>query len=353
MIENLSPSFPSGFDVLSGNEGTHLHPPVAVTAGRLLREAREAAGLRLETLAGALKVPVKKLQALEMGQHELLLDMVFVRALACSVCRNLQIDAGPVLALLPHTGRSSFSTAPAALEASFNPYQPAMKTSGWASVSTPAALAGLLLVIGAGVLLLLPSMRETLASSRLAGKATDMFLQAFDTLRVPVPTAESTADTSTDAPVPGFSEVTGPKALTSLPLVATPNAGEPASTPFATLTPTREDKSASTPDAALTAQTLARNAASAGLKSTPDTAVGNPLVSFSAVAQPSWVKVTDAKGAVVLKRTISPGEQVSAAGTPPLVVVVGRADAMRVLVRGVAFDLGAYSKENIARFEVK
>lgn len=342
MIENLSQSSSSGFGPLPGRDGPDSYPAVAATAGQLLREAREAAGLHLETLAGTLKVPVKKLEALEMDRHDFLLDMVFVRALACSVCRTLQIDPVPVLELLPHTGRSSFSTAPAGLQASFNAYQPATKAVGRTSVSAPAAFGGLLLVMGAAVLLLLPSIRDTLKSSGVAEKAKDTFLQVFDKLGVSSSGAEPTTDTGADAPVPGVRELAGPKALVSLPIVGLPNSGEAVSTLSAVLTPTRSDKPA--PMSA---------SASTDAKGLPDTAIGNQLVSFSAFAQSSWVKVTDAKGAVVLSRTISPGEQVFAAGALPLVVVVGRADAMRVLVRGVAFDLGAYSKENIARFEVK
>jgi cytoskeleton protein RodZ len=89
------------------------------------------------------------------------------------------------------------------------------------------------------------------------------------------------------------------------------------------------------------------------VRATPDKPAGAALVSFSATTQPTWVKVTDAKGTVVLSRTISPGEQVASAGALPLMVVVGRADVTRVLVRGTAFDLSAYARENVARFEVK
>lgn len=63
-----------------------------VTAGELLRQAREAAGLHVAALAVSMKVPVKKLEALEADRLDLLPDAVFVRALASSVCRTLKID---------------------------------------------------------------------------------------------------------------------------------------------------------------------------------------------------------------------------------------------------------------------
>ena len=70
-----------------------LNPPVAepaVTVDRpvLLREAREAAGLHIAALAAALKVPVKKLEALEAGRYDELPDLTFARALASSACQG-------------------------------------------------------------------------------------------------------------------------------------------------------------------------------------------------------------------------------------------------------------------------
>jgi cytoskeleton protein RodZ len=71
------------------------------SAGSLLRQAREAAGLHVAALAVALKVPVRKLEALEDDRYEALPDTVFIRALASSVCRTLKVDPQPILDRLP------------------------------------------------------------------------------------------------------------------------------------------------------------------------------------------------------------------------------------------------------------
>ena len=55
------------------------------SAGAMLREARELEGLDIAALAVSLKVPVKKLEALEADRFDLLPDTVFARALAASV----------------------------------------------------------------------------------------------------------------------------------------------------------------------------------------------------------------------------------------------------------------------------
>lgn len=67
----------------------------------------------------------------------------------------------------------------------------------------------------------------------------------------------------------------------------------------------------------------------------------------------SWVEVTDGKGVVVLRRLLAKGDAVGVSGALPLVAVVGRVDVTQVQVRGRDFDLNAFSKNNVARFEVK
>ena len=353
MIEK--PLQSSGFDlkVIHSLEGADSQHRDAVTAGQLLREAREGLGLHLGSLAVTLKVPVKKLEALETGRHDLLLDMVFVRALARSVCHILKIDPIPVLALLPHAGRSSFNAALTEHQASFNVFQSAPKPTGRASVSAPAAIGGLVLVMCVAVLILLPSIREKFLSFSFTGQVKEAVAEAFDKFGLFRHSAEQTVDVDAEVPVPGINELAGPKALTTLSLFVPPRSDVTVLTPSAKLGLARKGLSAVTTDLSPVASPAVSSAAAMGLKDVPGTAVANHIVTFSTAAQPSWVKVTDAKGAVVLSRTISPSEQVSASGVLPLLVVVGRANATRVMVRGVAFDLGAFSKENIARFEVK
>ena len=81
------------------------------------------------------------------------------------------------------------------------------------------------------------------------------------------------------------------------------------------------------------------------------TAAVDPLVLRA--RSESWVQVRDSKGAVALQRKLAAGESVSIAASLPLSVVIGRADATEVFVRGKLFDLTAVSRDNVARFEVK
>ena len=77
-----------------------VNPPT-LSAGTLLRQARMAQGLHIAALAAQIKVNPRKLEALESDRFETLPDATFTRALAQTVCRQLRIDAEPVLARLP------------------------------------------------------------------------------------------------------------------------------------------------------------------------------------------------------------------------------------------------------------
>ena len=73
----------------------------------MIRDARQAQGIDLASLAAMLKIPLRRLEALENGRHEELQGPTFERALAQAACRVLKIDPKPVLALLPQHERNT------------------------------------------------------------------------------------------------------------------------------------------------------------------------------------------------------------------------------------------------------
>ena len=154
---------------------------MSVTAGALLRDAREAAGLHIAALAVALKVPVAKLEALEADNFSALPDMVFVRALASSVCRTLKIDPQAVLALLPQGEGPRLSAGDVGLNA---------PVKGFAGRSSAAPFKGAgsrsfvwavgLLLIGAALMMFLPRGLDADLSALLKQPET--------TTKIPMPT---------------------------------------------------------------------------------------------------------------------------------------------------------------------
>jgi cytoskeleton protein RodZ len=303
-----------------------------VTAGGLLKEARQAAGMHIAALAVALKVPVSKLEALEADNYTVLPDTVFVRALASSVCRTLKIDPAPILSLLPQSQSPRLSVDSAGINA------PVKGSAGKSSSSSSASFAGsgsgsrsvvlvvLALLVGAVVLFFVPRHSTPGDSSDPVPVAVPDALPANASEPAPAvvpPTVERPADAS---------------------ISASPAAASAASVPV----------SAAPPAAAPPAPAAAGSGVSAGAVSAADGAAdapSGPLVLRARGA--SWVQVRDANGALALQRNLAAGESVSVSAPTPLAVIVGRADATEVIVRGKPFDLMAVARENVARFEVK
>jgi len=305
-------------------ESTHEGLSAAAqTAGTLLRQGREAAGLHIAALAVALKVPVKKLEALEADRLDLLPDAVFVRALASSVCRTLKMDSAQVLALLPQTGKPRLDYQRASINTPFRSPSDGPGPSLWAQVSRPAVLAGLLLLLGALVLILLPAVQQQ--NVALQPAAEPVAISPVLTSPPPDPTSTVVTAQVLESPKPA-----GPE-----------NQANPAAAPLVVAVPA----------GAALAPGLAASPPPTAPAAVP-AAPGGGLIVFTAKGE-SWVEVTDAKGVVVLRRTLAAGEAASASGTLPLTAIVGRVDATQVQVRGRPFDLSAVSKDNVARFEVK
>lgn len=301
---------------------------MSVTAGALLRDAREAAGLHIAALAVALKVPVAKLEALEADNFSALPDMVFVRALASSVCRTLKIDPQAVLALLPQGEGPRLSAGDVGLNA---------PVKGFAGRSSAAPFKGAgsrsfvwavgLLLIGAALMMFLPRGLDADLSALLKQPET--------TTKIPMPTGNVAQEISvavgaeqrvpSAAPAPAAAAGVG----VELPAGESIKPAGIASHPI--VLPSVE---ASAPSSA------------------PAADAPSGVLAFKARSE-SWIQVRDAAGALVLQRNLAPNELVSVSGVLPLVVVIGRADATEVFVRGKPYDIGPVSRENVARFEVK
>jgi cytoskeleton protein RodZ len=66
----------------------------------------------------------------------------------------------------------------------------------------------------------------------------------------------------------------------------------------------------------------------------------------------SWAEVKDAEGKVLHSQHNAAGAEFVIEGTPPFYVVIGDATKASVEVRGEAYDLGPYSRQNVARFTI-
>ncbi len=74
-----------------------------VTLGSYLKSGRERAGVGLDAVSLATKIPIRKLEALEEERLESLPAMVFVKGFVQAYCREVNLDPQPALELLTET----------------------------------------------------------------------------------------------------------------------------------------------------------------------------------------------------------------------------------------------------------
>ncbi len=178
-----------------------------VTAGMLLRRAREATGLHVAALAVSLKVPVRKLEALEEDRYDLLTDAVFVRALASSICRTLKIDPQPVLDRLPQTTPPRLARDVDGINATFRAPNDAAPPTWLHQLTRPVFLAVFGLLLAALVVVLLPARQQESMTAEVTQPATPSLpvanvpVDPAVSLPPPDPAATAVASPAVTAPV--------------------------------------------------------------------------------------------------------------------------------------------------------
>jgi cytoskeleton protein RodZ len=71
------------------------------------------------------------------------------------------------------------------------------------------------------------------------------------------------------------------------------------------------------------------------------------------VSAESWVEVLDGRGQALLSRLLQPGETVGVDGAMPLKVTVGNAGATQLSFRGKPIELAGFTRDNVARLDLK
>lgn len=288
----------------------------ALSAGALLRLAREQQGMHIAMLAAQIKVPVKKVQALESDQLDEFVSPVFARSLAASICRVLKVDPAPVLALLPQAENLMLSKPSRIQEDPPVRFRPSSTGRSGPSRTTLWVAGGLALVT------LLVAFVPDLSSRFSSAPEPSPAMSGVTTESV-VPVANLANQVQVpEVPASGAAVVEAGAAPT---LPSTP---APASAP-----------------APATAAVPAAPVASAP-------APASAVLGLTARAD-SWIQVADAQGQLILSRVVNKGETVKLDGALPLKVVIGRADQTEVSVRGKPFSMTDIAQGNVARFEVK
>lgn len=287
---------------------------LSISAGQMLKQARIDAGLHIAALAVSLRVPVKRIEALENGQMDLLPDMVFVRALTSSICQALKIDAIPILDKLPKAALPRLNRDDIAINTPIGATGVNKSVILSDIVTSPWLMGVAFLCIASAGVYFWPNA-SSLAVSEMVTSAKSLPESGVTQAKEHLVIAENTANA---AAVPAEAVSSSSNTLTPTSAVALPT------------TNSDTDKSNLVVNTALPADSI---------------------VVFKASAE-TWVEVKNASGNTMFKKLLNAGETAGAAGTLPLTVIVGRADVTQVEVRGKQIDLTAIAKSNVARFEV-
>ncbi len=286
-------------------------PAGPASAGRLLREARERQGLHIAALAASIKVVPRKLEMLEADRFDALPDATFTRALAQTVCRALKIDPAPVLRLLPPPVGHRLEHVAAGLNAPFRDGSGAPVQRQWSGfLARPTFWITLVILAAALAVFLLPSGLLRLPSPRAASAPSTVVTTTLPPPASPVRPGET----------PGMPPDAPAEILGTAPVEPSPAASS--SSVNAALAPSARS---TTPTKLLQVRTSA----------------------------PSWVEVSDSRGQPLIARLMAGGEAVALDGTPPLRVRIGNASATALTFRGQPTELAAFTRDNVARLELR
>lgn len=291
--------------------------------GELLRQAREARGLKVEEIAQTLKLGVRQIEAIEADRWESLPGATIVRGFVRNYARLVQVDATPLMARLdsvlakPSDTLAVPETRPANVTTS---------TISGTRRDRTVVFAGLGLVgLAVAAYLLMPNDLSALREN------TQSLLDSLSRKEAP-------------KPVENAEPVAAPAAAGT---ASAPTPGEPVFPPGATPQQIMNPQAVTPAELALPVQPTVSPAA-APVREIPAPTAGAPQMRF-VFDKESWLEVRDRDNKVVFSQKLGGGAEQSVSGNGPLSLVIGYAPGVRLFWRGQAVDLAPHTKGDVAR----
>jgi cytoskeleton protein RodZ len=266
------------------------------SAGVQLRAMREAAQLTVDDVAHQLKLARRQVLAIENDDFDALPGPTFVRGFIRNYARLLRIDAAPLL-------EASNLIAP-----TIAPIQQVAPTIGELPLDAGSGLAWTRWLIPSALVLVL-----------VAGIAFYQFSS------VSAPGKKARKETADAVVAPPATSLESP----AQPATAAATNPSPPSEPVAVVS----QQAAPAPQTTTGDQNLA-------------TATGRLDLAF---AGSSWIEVRDARGEILLSRTLSAKDRQTLTGILPLSLNIGNAGAVRLQFDGNPVDLAPHTRLGIAR----
>ncbi len=296
-----------GARVASGPEA-----PAPVSYGARLASQRQSAGLGVTDVAAQLRLHPNQVRAIEQEDLARLPAPAYVRGFVRSYARMLKIDPSPLLS---------------DLNAKLEPARESVVKGGVTDYSAARAASrerkfpqwmfgsALLVLIALGVIGWLATQQQPPSPTPVAVATT-----RAASLVPPIEPAAPLASRQTSPSQAPARETTAGEAEAS---TAT---ADPVPAPTETAEPT-----------------VAASAIASG-------AAPTLVLRFNGA---SWAEVTDRGGRILLSQLNSEGAEHALDGELPLTVVIGDANFTSVEVRGAAFNLRPFTRNNVARFTIK
>lgn len=319
-----------------------------VAPGQLLRQAREARKLSIESVAERLHLAVGIIHALENAEYGKLPAPTYIRGYLRSYATYVGIDGDKLVDeynlivgdLPPDLVLEAIPSAP----------QPGRKPDGTVVILSVVVVASLLALIG-----WLSSGEEPQLSDGITSQQQE---QVADSIEHVLPeqdalsaiTPDSVSGMATEAvstPVVGDNEAPVKSVQETVPV--TPVRSEPEKVVTVETNPRPAE-----PEPAAIAETSPAIPEPAPAPVIPIQADMQGKLRLSlAFDGSSWVEVHDANNKRLLMRLARAGSRYNIAGEPPLHVLLGNAPVVRLMVNDKAFSHQAYIHGKVARFDIQ
>ena len=358
--------------------------------GEALLSTRNSKKLTQKDVSNSLRISIKQIVALETNDFTILPDAMITRGFIRNYARFLDIDAEPLLASyrarMPDKTPNAISVQP-----SMNQVMSGKESQPWLMYILGSILVLLFLLAWLFYVDYMPKPVKPIVEK--TSEITSVIISPADLAlpEIALPVAERAAENAvanegagnegksnesvSSSALPTQNSVLGTTAASATTTAGNLVTGNPANATSAAVsssTATNSQGKSPTP-AAVDFNTLKANAARALQPSAvilPDTkieiktqtmtekeiAAKNTIVKnvatkkvSMAVAEQTWVRVSDKSGAIVFEKMLAANSVESFDGTPPFNMLIGNAKATYLTFLGKSVDLTNYTKNNVAR----
>jgi len=321
----------------------------AASLGKMLCEARERAGLSVADVANQIKFAPRQIEALEADDFQHLPEMTFVRGFVRSYAKILDMDAQPLLALLPETSTSQMPLIPISVEVPFpGVYSPNWHNLIWLGVTL--LLAVLVVAFAAW------HFTTPVAQPEAARVETPVPLPSKMEIMPASPVLEANANMPPVVPEaqPEFTDAQS-SALAVKPLASNPRdalltaGGRPEILPQAqSKKPAAQLGTPQSPALRMALTASGKTEAPAQTQPVKPVAQPDTLPKTSTLHlvfdKDSWVEVRDSEGKILSSRINPQGSELRLNGQAPFSLVISHAASVQLYHRGKQVDLTPYTR---------